>query len=63
MGGSADDAFDVVVPSLPWCVFSHEHRHTGGLFDAHDTWHELMTDILGYERFGAHGGDFGSTIT
>jgi pimeloyl-ACP methyl ester carboxylesterase len=26
-------------------------------------WHRLMTEELGYERFGAHGGDWGSTIT
>jgi pimeloyl-ACP methyl ester carboxylesterase len=62
-GGSADDSFDVVVPSLPWCGFSNEHRHSGGLFAVNDTWHELMTDVLGYERYGAHGGDLGSTIT
>ncbi len=62
-GGSADDSFDVVVPSLPWCGFSRELRHSGGLFRVHDTWHQLMTDVLGYERYGAHGGDWGSTIT
>ena len=26
-------------------------------------WHELMTEVLGYERYAAHGGDWGSTIT
>jgi pimeloyl-ACP methyl ester carboxylesterase len=62
-GGYADDAFDVVVPSLPWCAFSEEHRHNGGVFNVNQTWHELMTDVLGYERYGAHGGDWGSTIT
>ena len=62
-GGSADDSFDVIVPSLPWCAFSRELRHSGGLFRVHDTWHQLMTDVLGYDRYGAHGGDWGSTIT
>jgi len=62
-GGRAEDAFDVVVPSLPWCGFSHEHRHWSGLFGVNDIWHSLMTEVLGYERFGAHGGDWGSTIT
>jgi pimeloyl-ACP methyl ester carboxylesterase len=62
-GGQAEDAFDVVVPSLPWCAFSHERRHSSGLFGVNDIWHELMTEVLGYERFGAHGGDWGSTIT
>jgi hypothetical protein len=62
-GGSADDAFDVVVPSLPWCAFSEERRHSGGLFSVNETWHELMTYVLGYQRYGAQGGDWGSTIT
>ena len=62
-GANADDAFDVVVPSLPWCAFSHQHRHASGLFGVNDLWHALMTEVLGYERFGAHGGDWGSTIT
>jgi hypothetical protein len=26
-------------------------------------WHALMTKTLGYARFGAHGGDWGSTVT
>jgi microsomal epoxide hydrolase len=61
-GGEAEDAFDVVVPSLPWCAFSREHRHSGGIFKVNHTWHELMTR-LGYPRYAAHGGDWGSTIT
>jgi len=62
-GGQAEDAFDVVVPSLPWCAFSQERRRSNGLFGVNDLWHALMTEVLGYERFGAHGGDWGSTIT
>lgn len=62
-GGNPDDSFDVVVPSLPWCAFSQERRHAGGLFTVNQTWHELMSEVLGYERYGAHGGDWGSTIT
>ena len=62
-GGDPEDAFDVVVPSLPWCAFSREHRHSGGMFKVNHTWHELMTRILGYRRYAAHGGDWGSTIT
>ena len=62
-GADPDESFDVVVPSLPWCAFSEEHRHAGGLFSVNQTWHELMTNILGYERYGAHGGDWGSTIS
>jgi pimeloyl-ACP methyl ester carboxylesterase len=62
-GGQVGDAFDVVVPSLPWFGFSHEPRPTGSVFTVNDKWHELMTDVLGYDRYGAHGGDMGSTIT
>ena len=62
-GGRGEDAFDVVVPSLPWCGFSLEQPHSSGLFGVNDLWHELMSDVLGYEHYGAHGGDWGSTIT
>jgi pimeloyl-ACP methyl ester carboxylesterase len=61
-GADPADSFDVVVPSLPWCGFSKPDAE-GGLFDVHQRWHALMTDVLGYARYGAHGGDWGSTIT
>jgi hypothetical protein len=28
-----------------------------------DTWHERMTNVLGYLRYAKHGGDWGSTVT
>jgi pimeloyl-ACP methyl ester carboxylesterase len=62
-GGEAADAFDVVVPSLPGYGFSEPREKAGGLFGFADLWHELMTKKLGYSRFGAHGGDWGSTVT
>ncbi|HEX3233867.1 MAG TPA: alpha/beta fold hydrolase [Gemmatimonadales bacterium] len=62
-GGDAADAFDVVVPSLPGYAFSEARTAGGGLFGFGDLWHQLMTEALGYERFGAHGGDWGSTVT
>ncbi|HEX4331379.1 MAG TPA: epoxide hydrolase [Usitatibacter sp.] len=62
-GGDPADAFDVVVPSLPGYAFSQPRRQSGGLFGFGDLLHELMTGTLGYARFGAHGGDWGSTIT
>jgi microsomal epoxide hydrolase len=62
-GGDAADAFDVVVPSLPGYGFSEPRPAHGGLFGFGDLLHDLMRDVLGYERFGAHGGDWGSTIT
>jgi pimeloyl-ACP methyl ester carboxylesterase len=62
-GGQAEDAFDVVVPDLPGYGFSDAPPETGTVFRVNDLWAQLMTSILGYERFGAHGGDWGSTIT
>jgi len=62
-GGGATDAFDVVAPSLPGYAFSEPRKQSGGVFGFADLWHTLMTKELGYERYGAHGGDWGSTIT
>ncbi len=62
-GADPLDAFDVVVPSLPGYGFSDKPDKAGGTFDIGALWRRLMTSELGYERFGAHGGDWGSTIT
>jgi pimeloyl-ACP methyl ester carboxylesterase len=62
-GGDPSDAFDVVVPSLPGYGFSDLPHRDGMLFHVGDLWHELMSNQLGYERYVAHGGDWGSTIT
>jgi pimeloyl-ACP methyl ester carboxylesterase len=62
-GGDQRDAFDVVVPSLPGYAFSDRPKGAGGVFHVGDLWHRLMRDELGYRRFGAHGGDWGSTVT
>jgi pimeloyl-ACP methyl ester carboxylesterase len=62
-GGDARDAFDVVVPSLPGYGFSDRLDKSGGTFEIGNLWHKLMVDVLGYARFGAHGGDWGSTVT
>src|SRR6185295_13075389 len=62
-GGDAADAFDVVVPSLPGYGFSDKPAQPGFTFRIGDVWHTLMTETLGYERFAAHGGDWGGTVT
>jgi pimeloyl-ACP methyl ester carboxylesterase len=62
-GGDPDDAFHVVVPSLPGFAFSDKPDKAATIFHVGDLWHSLMTDALGYEQFGAHGGDWGSTVT
>jgi pimeloyl-ACP methyl ester carboxylesterase len=61
-GGDAADAFDVVAPSLPGYAFSGAPT-ASGIFGVADVWHALMTRTLGYPRFGAHGGDWGSLVT
>ena len=62
-GGRAEDAFDVIVPSLPGYGFSDRPRDRG--MDPKKIaalWVRLMQG-LGYERFGAQGGDWGSAIS
>ena len=59
-GGDPGDAFDVVVPSLPGFTFSPQRSDSA---QTHELWHTLMSDVLGYQRFAAHGGDLGAGIT
>ena len=62
-GGDAADAFDVVVPSLPGYGFSSRPKQRGmSAFAIAALWKELMQG-LGYPRFGAQGGDWGSAVS
>jgi len=62
-GGDPGDAFDVVVPSLPGFGFSTPLPRTGiDVRTIARLWVELMR-VLGYERFGAYGGDWGAIVT
>jgi pimeloyl-ACP methyl ester carboxylesterase len=62
-GGRAEDAFHVVVPSLPGYGFSDKPRRRGLDTQAiADLWARLMVDELGYERFGGQGGDWGAAV-
>jgi pimeloyl-ACP methyl ester carboxylesterase len=62
-GGSAADAFHVVVPALPGFGFSGKPSQPGtGIERIARTWHELMGH-LGYPRYFAQGGDWGSAVT
>lgn len=55
-------AFDVVIPSLPGYGFSERPARTGVTTRyIAELWHRLMQG-LGYQRYGAQGGDFGSAI-
>jgi pimeloyl-ACP methyl ester carboxylesterase len=62
-GGSADDAFHLVVPSMPGYGFSAKPTATGwDPVHIADAWIELMRR-LGYTQFVAQGGDWGAQIT
>ena len=62
-GGDPNDAFDVIVPSLPGYGFSTPLRKTGiNFWRTADLWVQLM-EQLGYKKFYAEGGDWGSLIT
>src|SRR5258708_3600481 len=62
-GGNTDDAFHVVIPSLPGFAFSDKPSETG--WDVEriaKAWATLM-ERLGYQRWVAQGGDWGSGVT
>lgn len=62
-GGDPADAFNVVVPSLPGYGFSQAPRAPGlSAAVIADMWARLMSG-LGYNRFGAQGGDIGAGVS
>jgi pimeloyl-ACP methyl ester carboxylesterase len=62
-GGSAEDAFDLVLPSLPGYGFSGKPRETGWNTDhIARAWTELMAR-LGYTRYVSQGGDWGAKVS
>jgi microsomal epoxide hydrolase len=62
-GGDPADAFTVVAPSLPGYAFSFRAGQPRfGIEEIADAFAALMTDVLGYARFGAQGGDWGAFI-
>jgi pimeloyl-ACP methyl ester carboxylesterase len=60
-GGDDVDSFDVVVPSMPGYGFSDRPTQRFASARVPELWVELMRG-LGYQRFGAHGGDIGAGI-
>lgn len=62
-GGTPDDAFDVVIPSLPGYGFSAKPTTPGwGIERIARSWAGLMA-VLGYRRYGAAGSDWGTSIS
>ncbi len=64
-GGDSKDSFDIVIPSLPGFGFSSRptRPEQGSDTSIADTWDKLMSEVLGYSRYGAHGGDVGGGVT
>ena len=64
-GGDPADAFDVIVPSLPGFGFSTPltTRPDMNFWKIADVWHELMTGVLGHDRYAAAGCDVGALVT
>src|SRR3954463_8365330 len=63
-GADPADAFDVVIPSLPGFGYSDKPRAPGmHVQRIAGLWDTLMTGVLGFDRFGAAGGDLGSAVT
>lgn len=62
-GGKAEDAFDVIIPSLPGYGFSEQPKTTG--WDPTRIAHAWITLMkrLGYKRYVAQGGDWGDAVT
>ncbi|RWB69930.1 epoxide hydrolase family protein [Mesorhizobium sp.] len=62
-GGRQEDAFNIVIPSIPGYGFSSRPSRPGlNLFAVADLWAELMRR-LGYERYLAQGGDLGASVS
>ncbi|MDG4840306.1 epoxide hydrolase [Micromonospora sp. WMMD967] len=62
-GGDPADSFDVVIPSLPGFAFSDPRPGWPAQPPTHELWHTLIHDVLGYNRYGAHGGDLGAGVS
>jgi epoxide hydrolase len=62
-GGDPQDAFDLVIPSLPGFGFSTPVRQTGWELGRTTAAFEELMAQLGYSRYGTHGGDIGAGVS
>ncbi len=63
-GGRAEDAFDLVIPEIPGFGFGGKPAVSGwGISRIAAAFDSLMSDVLGYERYGVQGGDWGGIIS
>ncbi|MET0423231.1 MAG: epoxide hydrolase family protein [Actinoplanes sp.] len=56
----ADAGFTAIVPALPGFPFSPQRPEYPSNPQTHELWHHLMREELGFQRYGAHGGDLGA---
>ena len=61
-GGRAEDAFDLVIPSMPGYGFSGQPKETGWNADRIGLAWDVLMKRLGYTRYVAQGGDWGSVV-
>ena len=62
-GGKVEDAFDLIIPSLPGYGFSGKPASPLGQRATAALWDKLMRDVLGYDTYLAQGGDWGGLVT
>lgn len=62
-GGKVEDAFDLIIPSLPGYGFSGKPAAPLGQRATAKLWNTLMQDVLGYDTYLAQGGDWGGMVT
>lgn len=62
-GGRAEDAFHLVIPSLPGMGFSTPLSSTGWTLERTARAFDRLMRALGYERYGAHGSDGGAMVS
>ena len=63
-GGDPSDSFTVVAPSLPGYTMSFAPgQKRFSVEEISEVFAAMMTDVLGYEKFGAQGGDWGAFVT
>jgi microsomal epoxide hydrolase len=62
-GGAAEDGIDVVVPALPGFGFSGRAAAPIGPRGVAALWDRLLREELGYQRYIAQGGDWGSMVS
>lgn len=62
-GGNAEDGLTLVMPTLPGYGFSGKPKKPVGQRATAALWDKLMREVLGYQRYVAQGGDWGSLVS